>query len=181
MSTADSGSCGVSGSKDERYTPEFLIERVRLTLGGIDLDPMSCEEANKVVKASAFFTKEENGLSKRWQARTVYLNPPGSLRLEAHKHFDNAFYASDFEAGCVCLYDWDHSTEWWKVVDRMRPVYALLNKRAKFSGKDVGRSQAFAFVGVDWYRVYDLWSDIATVLYDPHTALRQSLFQHPHL
>ena len=167
--------------KDERYTPEFLIERVRQTLGRIELDPMSCEEANEVVKASAFFTKQDDGLSKRWRARTVYLNPPGSLRLEAHKHFDTAYYSSDFEAGCVCFYDWDHSTEWWKVIASMYPVFVLLKKRTKFSGKDVGRSQAFAFVGVDWRHVYAIWSDIATVLYDPHIALRQSFLQNPHL
>lgn len=158
-------------SKDERYTPEDLVRRVRDTLGGIDLDPMSCPEANTVVRAKCFYTKEMNGLSLRWLADSVYLNPPGSLRLEAHRKFAEEYEGkhSDwglrhFYSGCVCLYDWDHSTEWFKVIADLSPIYALLRKRTKFSGKDVGRSQAFAFVGAGYNQVKKYWGDIAFIM-----------------
>ncbi len=59
----------------ERYTPPELTEMVRRVLGGIDLDPDSSAEANKVVNAKAFFTKRNDGLKKRWHGR-VFLNPP---------------------------------------------------------------------------------------------------------
>ncbi len=59
----------------ERYTPPELTNMVRRVLGEIDLDPASSRQANKVVNAKSFFTKQTNGLKKRWHGR-VFLNPP---------------------------------------------------------------------------------------------------------
>lgn len=42
----------------------------------IDLDPASCEVANKRVLAQTFFDKEHNGLTRNWHG-CVWLNPPG--------------------------------------------------------------------------------------------------------
>src|SRR5207253_2666456 len=44
----------------------------------IDLDPASCYEANQTVRASRYYTKEDDGLSKEWYGN-VWLNPPYSL------------------------------------------------------------------------------------------------------
>jgi hypothetical protein len=64
-----------TNSSDEWYTPEVIMIPVRKVLQTIDLDPCSCEEANKVVKAAKIYTKEQDGLSKHWQGK-VWLNPP---------------------------------------------------------------------------------------------------------
>ena len=73
-------SCSLSTALDrpvnhERYTPPELTTMVRRVLGEIDLDPASSREANKVVNAKSFFTKQTDGLKKRWHGR-VFLNPP---------------------------------------------------------------------------------------------------------
>jgi hypothetical protein len=62
-------------SNHERYTPSELIALVHRTFGQIDLDPASSKEANKVVKAKSFFTKQKDGLKHKWHGR-VFLNPP---------------------------------------------------------------------------------------------------------
>ncbi len=59
----------------EHYSPSCLVEPCRRVMGGIDLDPASCEVANQVVKAAKFYTLEIDGLRQPWWGR-VYLNPP---------------------------------------------------------------------------------------------------------
>jgi ParB family chromosome partitioning protein len=65
----------VSSQSNEWYTPERYIEAARSVLGSVDLDPASCESANAVVKANAYYTMEEDGLNKPWRGK-VWLNPP---------------------------------------------------------------------------------------------------------
>lgn len=65
-----------SSSTPEHYTPGHVVEAARATLGEIDLDPASCEAANRVVQAKRYFTKNDNGFIQPWSGR-VFLNPPG--------------------------------------------------------------------------------------------------------
>lgn len=61
----------------EWYTPPEIVEPARELLGGIELDPASCEVANRGVRADRFFTREQDGLIQPWCARTAFLNAPG--------------------------------------------------------------------------------------------------------
>jgi hypothetical protein len=65
-----------SSETQEHYTPRDIVEAAREVLGGIDLDPASCLEAQQTVRAERYFTRGVNGLFQPWSGR-VFLNPPG--------------------------------------------------------------------------------------------------------
>ena len=62
---------------DDFFTGEPIINAARKCLGWIDLDPASHPVANRVIKATRFYTPCQNGLIKEWAGR-VWLNPPFS-------------------------------------------------------------------------------------------------------
>ena len=46
----------LSNESNEWYTPEWVCNKVREVMGSIELDPASCEYANKFVKADNYYT-----------------------------------------------------------------------------------------------------------------------------
>lgn len=80
----------------EHYTPSYIVEAARATMGSIDLDPASCDIANRTVRANVFFSHQPatsfwdgtkvvqkehsgiNGLAAQWHGN-VFLNPPGGV------------------------------------------------------------------------------------------------------
>ena len=69
----------------EWYTPPSLVEMARTVLGGIDLDPASCEQANRVVRARHILTESADALTcaaDAWRGLDggVFINPPGGIR-----------------------------------------------------------------------------------------------------
>lgn len=66
----------LSSESAEWYTPAEIIEAARTVMGSIELDPASCPEANRTVRAQRIYTREQDGLRQHWEARTAWLNMP---------------------------------------------------------------------------------------------------------
>jgi len=65
-----------SSVSNEHYTPKYIVEAARECMGGIDLDPASCDKAQQWIQTHNYFTKQDDGLNQKWYGR-VFLNPPG--------------------------------------------------------------------------------------------------------
>jgi ParB family transcriptional regulator, chromosome partitioning protein len=66
-----------NSGENEWYTPSEFINSAREVMGSIDLDPASCEHANKTVAAAKYFSIDDDGLSQEWRGN-VWMNPPYS-------------------------------------------------------------------------------------------------------
>ena len=64
-----------NSGNQEHYTPVRFIDSAREVMGSIDIDPASNEVANEWIKASTFYTIENQGLNKEWHGN-IWMNPP---------------------------------------------------------------------------------------------------------
>ena len=120
----------------EWYTPAHIIRRVRAVMGAIDLDPASCEEANRTVQARRIYTAREDGLLQSWQAPTLYLNPPYGKAIDPFIHRLDHDYRSGIVGEALALVPARVDTRWWqRLVDY--PV-CLVEGRITFSNAKNG-------------------------------------------
>jgi hypothetical protein len=94
---------------NEWYTPAQYIDAARATLGGIDLDPASCEAAQKIVQAGKWYDEESNGLEYPWAGR-IWLNPPFKYPAP---FIDRLIEACASGATGILLTNNNTDTKWW--------------------------------------------------------------------
>ena len=84
-----------SSKSFEHFTPSHVVELSRTVLGGIDLDPCSCEEANRTIRATHIISLPDDGLLYSWPGR-VFVNPPGGVLTNAseRKYYGTASRAA---------------------------------------------------------------------------------------
>lgn len=121
-----------STGKVEYYTPKPWIDRVRFVLGSIDLDPASCEKANKTVGASVFYTKDDDGMEQSWKAKNLFINPPygRGVTLKFALKFLLEFKLGHFENG-IMLVNSNTQTKWFQALMKIC-MAALPSKRISF-------------------------------------------------
>lgn len=118
----------------EWYTPPHIIDAARYVLGGIDLDPSSCAAANEVVKATTYYTREQDGLSLPWSGR-VWLNPPygrGVIDKFVFRLLEEIRSGSVERA--ILLTNNCTDTEWWQAMANEADAVCFLRSRTNFWG-----------------------------------------------
>jgi hypothetical protein len=90
-----------SSMSNEWFTPAENIEAARTVLGAIDLDPASCELADRTVRATHYFTAQDDGLTQPWYGR-VFLNPPyGKVSGKSSQDIWSRKIIDEFHSGRV--------------------------------------------------------------------------------
>ena len=139
--------------ENEWYTPPQYIEAALAGMGSIDLDPASCELANRTVKATNFFTKEDCGLDHAWLGN-VWLNPPYAQplisqfaeKITAEVEFGNVKQA------CVLVNNATETAWFQRMMERASSVcfpgsrIRFIDKEGKASGAPL-QGQAVLYFG----------------------------------
>ncbi len=86
----------------EWYTPPGIVSMVRTVMGNIGLDPASHRIPQEWIQAGVYYTIEDDGLSREWHTKTLFLNPPyGKTRNESNQAIWSAKLISEIRAGHV--------------------------------------------------------------------------------
>lgn len=139
-----------NSGENEWYTPVEYINSARQVMGSIDLDPASCEVANKTVQASQIFTINDNGLNQKWHGN-VWLNPPYAGELIG-KFADKIASSKDDIKQAIILVNNATETGWFNKMVGIASAIVFPKSRVKFYMKD-GKTgaplqgQAFIYVG----------------------------------
>lgn len=139
----------VNNSTDnEWYTPERYIELARQVMGSIDLDPASNDFANKTVKASRYYTEEDDGIQQEWFGN-IWMNPPYSTALL--QKFADKLTDSTFEQAVVLV---NNATEtaWFEKLISKASAIVFHKGRIRFVKRDGEhgaplQGQAFIYFG----------------------------------
>lgn len=116
-----------SSATPEWATPQEFFDKLNEEFH-FTLDPC-CTEENR--KCAAYFTKEQDGLSKPWRNHRVWMNPPygrtiGQWMKKAHEE-------SRRGALVVCLVPARTDTAWWHEY-AMQGEIRFIRGRLKFGG-----------------------------------------------
>jgi len=119
-----------NSGENEWYTPACYIESARVVMGSIDIDPASSEIANKTVKATKYYTKDDDGLTKEW-AGNVWLNPPYAQPLISQ--FSQAIVEKLTEyTQIIILVNNATDTQWLHQIMKISDAICFVNGRIKF-------------------------------------------------
>lgn len=154
---------------NEWYTPAEYIEHARSVIGEFDLDPASSEIANAAVRAKAFYTEEDDGLSLSWHG-SVWLNPPYA-QPAIGQFIEKAIH--EFGSGAVdrmiVLTHNYTDTRWFQAAAQAADAICFTKGRIRFespTGEKAAptQGQAFFYFGDDINQFHAVFSDIGLVV-----------------
>ena len=143
-----------NSGNNEWYTPDEFIEAARHVMGRIDLDPASNAIANEHVKATTYYSIDDDGLTKEWSGK-VWMNPPyeGKLIIQFIETL-NAEFVAGRVTEAVVLVNNATETKWFQSLARHASAVCFPQSRIKFwyPGKTEAaplQGQAFLYLGVN--------------------------------
>ena len=165
LAAADKHVRGTFGTgENEWYTPDDCIALATKVLGDIDLDPASCEIANCIVKASSFYSLEDDGLTQEWFGN-VWLNPP--YAQPAISHFADKMVL-EVESGrvnaAIMLTHNYTDTAWFQKLARAASAICFTRGRVRFVSPEGDlaaptQGQAFFYFGDDVPKFTDAFQE----------------------
>jgi len=173
-----------SHESKEYYTPPVYVEAAREVMGGIDLDPASCEAAQERVMARRYFTVADDGLTQQWAGR-VWLNPPYSKTDgKSNQELWSTKLIAEYESGnvseAVLLVKAALGYKWFEALWYDWPV-CFVRERLSFirsDGSNEGQSKqgtALLYLGSDVDTFGQVFSKFGRVILpkDGYKPLRQ--------
>ncbi len=136
-----------STESDEWYTPKKYIDLVKQVFGGeIDLDPFSCEFAQRTVQAKHYYTKERNALEISWKCHKlvdnklvkypakIFCNPPYSCTGDAANKLFAEYGAGNIGSAILLTNTTITDREWFHKLSKYRNNFAicLVKQRIKY-------------------------------------------------
>lgn len=143
---------------DEHNTPSYIVASTREVLGVIDLDPMSNVLANETIRATKYYTKEDNGLEQEWKGN-IWLNPPFSLVDKAVEKLVNSYEKGEVTSAVLLL----KSAIETKRYQKLYPYpFCELNKRVNFISLYNSKTNSAPFATVLFYfgKEYYKWNKV---------------------
>jgi hypothetical protein len=157
-----------NSGENEWYTPEYIIKASRKTMGSIDLDPATSIKANEIVKAKRIFTKDDNGLIKKWDGN-VWMNPPYSQPLINEFSAKIIDELKNINQACILVNN-ATETNWFQNILIKCDCICFLKSRVKFidmNGNATGaplQGQALIYFGNNHKKFFSNFCDLGICL-----------------
>lgn len=151
----------------ENYTPTWIIEKVKEVMGEIDLDPASCDFAQKKVKAKRYLTERDDALREDvdWNGR-IFLNPPYAAGVI--DRFVEKLVSSSFDEA-ILLTNNNTDTKWFYAAAISAQVVCFTSGRINFYTEEIEKTlptngQTFFYFGDNADRFCAVFTDVGLLM-----------------
>jgi ParB family chromosome partitioning protein len=133
---------GQNSGENEWYTPKVYIDAARYVMSSIDIDPASSDKANEIVKATKYYTIDDNGLEQPWDGN-VWMNPPYAQPLVSYftKTLIEKWISGEIQQACVLVNN-ATETNWYQPMLDYANAVCFIKGRVKFINKNGNPSGA---------------------------------------